>query len=110
MKITEQMTIFELVGRKEVPWQELSEQELADRIAGHFGAITKKDFFKGYCFFKNGYEIRIRKGRYVRSVHNGAEMISVDITRRLQEGYGAPCDSIEEAVEIIKNILKRKEV
>ena len=99
--MSSQMTIFELL-QTDVPWQGLSEAEIADRIASQFGTVCTEER-DGHVFHVGNWNVIIRKSRYCESVYGGAEMIAVDaINKKDWCGFGCPCESIEEAVERVR--------
>lgn len=96
-----QTTIFDLlpvVSR----WQDMTDQQIADRIAGSFGKIPTFDSICNiWKFFLGGYEVTVKKSRYTESVYDGREMISVNAMNSTS-GFGCACDSIEEAISRIQ--------
>ena len=107
-----QMSIFELVDRAEpLCWEEMTLEEVANRIASFFGCIPKIDRFQDFRFTIKPCEISIGFGNYnTYDDRNGKKFISVSVdNRKAHCGSGAPCDNIEEAERFIERALKRWE-
>ncbi len=52
-------------------------------------------------------KVTVRFSHYSAGTHNGRRHLGIGIMNAQMEGYGAPCDSVEEAIEDIKKHLER---
>lgn len=97
-----QMTIFDLITPV-IGWKEMSEMEIGDYIANHFGKVARVSSFMGCEFEVDGLVVCIRKSRYSAGVNGGEEMIAIDVAKRNRTaGIGCPCDSLDEAISRIE--------
>lgn len=114
-----QMSIFELLETPKAPeWQEMSLKELAAYVSKETGLNFIPDTrfhgeFNEYIAYRtNRFFFTLGIDRYaVNDYLNGEAFISVGYEdKQNQAGGGAPCDTLEDAIEWFKYRLRRPEI
>lgn len=105
--MNEQLSFFDIEGYPD--FRCLSLRELAQVIGDALG--VKLEEYEGRARAQLGkLEISVGLSKYAPSVHNGEPHVSAwwEYRGNGYEGGGAPCDSIEEAVEFLRRAMLRK--
>lgn len=103
----EQLSLFDIEGYPD--FRGLSLTEITQVIGDALG--VKLEEYKGRARAQLGkLEISVCLSKYTSSVQNGEPHISAwwDYRGNGYEGGGAPCDSIEKAVEFLRSAMIRK--
>ncbi len=109
-----QISIFDYMHESIPNFDTMSIKDAADRIGKKLGLEFKESYRYGdenenaveYTAKNKKLKIDIYFSHYVDTVNDGRRFLSVDIQNTRHEGFSSPCESIEEALEMIRKKIK----
>lgn len=103
-----QMSIFDFIQDDDVDIEDMTTEQLAEKIGSSIGVkFVKGNFLDEYCFKKKKYTISVRKSHYQCDTYNrkeGDAFISCDFSYG-NGGYASPIDSIDDAILFFRKII-----
>lgn len=106
----DQISMFELLERKEPDFTGMTEAEIVNYIGEAVGLDFTPRPIGGYMCKVKYLEFHIQMSTYTCTDREGLPFIGCDYwNRNIHGGAGVPCDSLGEAIEFF-NHYKRQEV
>ena len=114
--MAEEASIFDLIPNENQPdFRTMSDEEVANQIANTTGLAFKNNGTKVgqatvfRATLNNGSGCDIHISKYVMEERKGEKFIACDVWKNNGwAGCSIPCDSIEEAVDVIRRELLQK--